>query len=112
MPHTCTHNVISEERSPKPEGQHEEVAGDAREQLSEARCVGTKIGKGSCHQHTVGMKANHIVLPGIEVSCLHQLGEDRRRSDHLIPSRRAGNKPDTLIFNLLNTLQYIFKSHG
>lgn len=99
LPHTCTHNVISEEWCPKPKGQHEEVAGDAREQLFEACGVGTKIGKRSCHQHTMRMKANNIVLPGVQVSCLHQLREDKNRSDHLILSKRGGNKADTLIFN-------------
>lgn len=109
MAHTCTHNVISEKWSPKPEGQHEQVAGQAGEQLVEACCIGTKIGKPSCHQHPMGMKANNIVLPGIQVSCLHQLGEEKKRSDHLIiPKEQAAKQTRTLIFNsIFDPFKYI-----
>lgn len=54
---TCTHDVVSEERGSEPKGQHEQVAAEARVQLSEACGVGAEVGKGSCHQHTMRMEA-------------------------------------------------------
>lgn len=54
---TCTHDVVSEERGSEPKGQHEQVAGEARKQLSEACGIGAEVSKGSCHQHTMGMEA-------------------------------------------------------
>lgn len=73
MHHTCTHDVVSEEWSSEPKGQHEQVAGEAWEQLSEARSVGAEVSEGSCYQHTVGMEAQDVVVSGVQVSCLHQL---------------------------------------
>lgn len=62
---TSTHDVVSEEWSSEPKRQHEQVAGDAWKQLSEACRVGAEVGKGSCHQHTMGMEAKDVVMPGI-----------------------------------------------
>lgn len=71
---TCTHDVVSEERGSEPEGQHEQVAGDARVQLPEACGVAAEVGEGSRHQHAVRMEAQDIVVSGVQVSRLHQLG--------------------------------------
>lgn len=78
--HTCTHDVVSEEWGSEPKGQHEQVAGEARKQLSEACSIGAEVGKGSCHQHAVGMEAQDVVLPGVQVSRLHQLGGEKKRT--------------------------------
>lgn len=112
--HTCTHNVISEKWSPEPERQHEEVAGEAGEQLLEACCIGTKVGKCSGHQHPVRMEANNIVLPGIQVRCLHQLGgrKEEIRSPQFFPTEKAANQSNTL---LLRNIFHPFKcisNHG
>lgn len=72
---TCTHDVVSEERGSEPERQHEQVALEARKQLWEACSIGTEVGEGSCHQHAVGMEAQDVVVSGIQVSGLHQLGK-------------------------------------
>lgn len=72
--HTCTHDVVSEERGSEPKGQHEQARGDAREQLSEACSVGAEVGEGPGHQHAVGVEAQDVVVPGVQVCRLHQLG--------------------------------------
>lgn len=72
---TCTHYVVSEEWGSEPKGQHEQVAFESRKQLSEACGVGAEVSKGSCHQHAMWMEAQNIVVPGVQVSCLHQLGK-------------------------------------
>lgn len=86
--HTCTHDVVSEERGSKPKGQHEQVAGEAGKQLSEACSIGAEVGKGSCYQHTMRMEAHNVVLPWVQVSCLHKLAAEKKRSGlvHLIPA--------------------------
>lgn len=91
--HTCTHDVVSEERGSKPKGQHEQVAGEAGKQLSEACSIGAEVGKGSCYQHTMRMEAHNVVLPRVQVSCLHKLAAEKKRSGlvHLIPPERAGS---------------------
>lgn len=73
MATTCTHNEISKERGSEPEGQHEQVTGESRKQLSEACGVDAEVGKGSCHQDTMRMKPHHIVVFRVKVSCFHQL---------------------------------------
>ena len=70
---TCRHDVVSEEWGSEPKGQHDEVASKSRKQLSEACGVGAEVGKGSCHQHAMWMEAQDVVVPGVQVSCLHQL---------------------------------------
>lgn len=77
--HTCTHDVVSEEWCSEPKGQHEQVAGEAREQLPEACSIGAEVSEGSCHQHAVWMEAHHVVVLGVQVSCLYELGEERQR---------------------------------
>lgn len=71
--HTCWHDVVSEERGPKPKRQHEQVAGEAWKELPEASGVGTEVGEAPGHQHTVWVEPHHIVIPGVQVSSLHQL---------------------------------------
>lgn len=81
LAHTCTHDVVSEEWGSEPKGQHEQGTGEARKLLSEACSVGAKVGKGSRHQHAMGMEAQDIVMLGVQVSCLHQLWEEKKRKD-------------------------------
>lgn len=68
---TCTHDVVSEEWGSEPKGQHEQVAAEARVQLPEACGIRAEVGKGSCHQHAMRMEAQDVVLPRIQISCLH-----------------------------------------
>lgn len=84
--HTCTHDVVSKEWGSEPKRQHEHVAGEAGKQLSEACSTGAEVGKGSCYQHTMRMEAHHIVLPWVQISCLHKLVGEKKRSGlvHLI----------------------------
>ncbi len=77
LAHTCTHDVVSEEWGSEPKGQHEQVAGEARKQLFKTCRISAEIGKGSRHQHAMGMEAQDVVVPGVQVSCLHQLWEER-----------------------------------
>lgn len=76
--HTCTHDVVSEEWRSEPKGQHEQVAGEARVQLPEACSVGAEVREGSRHQHAVRMEAHHVVVLGVQVGCLHELGRERK----------------------------------
>lgn len=69
--HTSTHDVVSEERSSEPQWQHEQVGGEARKQLLEACGVGAEVGEGSCHQHTVRVKAQDVVVFWVQISRLN-----------------------------------------
>lgn len=75
---TCTHDVISEEWSSEPKGQHEQVASKSWIELFEACGIGAKVGKGSCHQNTMWMETQYVVLFGVQVSCLYQLWKIRK----------------------------------
>lgn len=70
---TSAHQVVPEERDAKPQGEHHQVWGDAREESGKARCLCAEIEKGSCCQDPVGMKSHQVVLPGVQLRCLHQL---------------------------------------
>lgn len=75
---TRAHDVVSKEWAPEPKRQHEQVAGEAGKQLPEARGTSAEVGEGSCHQHAMRMEAQDVVVPGIQVSRLHQLGKEKR----------------------------------
>lgn len=47
---TSTHDVVPEDRDPEPERQHEEVRGEAREELRETRRLGAEVPKASSHE--------------------------------------------------------------
>lgn len=82
--HTCAHDVVSEKRGPKPKRQHEQVAGEARKQLPEARGISAEVGEGSCHQHSVWVEADDVVVPGVQVSSLHQLDREKEEQRHTV----------------------------
>lgn len=71
---TSTHQVVPEERDTKPQGEHHQVWGDAREERGKARCLCAEIDEGSNCQDPVGVKSQQVVLPRVQFRRLHQLG--------------------------------------
>lgn len=76
---TSKHDVISEKRHSEPEGQHEQVWGEAREQPGKLWCFRTEIPKCTGHQNSMRVKSKEIVTFRVQILCLHQLQRDRQR---------------------------------
>lgn len=70
---TSTHQVIPEEGDSEPDGQHHQVRSESREQLRKPSCLGAEIQEGAGHQDAVGMEANQVVLPRVQLRRFHQL---------------------------------------
>lgn len=71
---TSSHQVVPEEGDTKPQGEHHQVRGDAREERGKPRGLRAEIEKGSHGQHPVGVESHQVVLPGVQFRRLHQLG--------------------------------------
>lgn len=85
---TSAHQVVPEEGDAKPQGEHHQVWGDAWEERGKARCLRAEIDKGACCQDPVGMKSHQVVLPRVQLCCLHQLdmGMEPKRGHKLVLS--------------------------
>lgn len=70
---TSTHQIVPEEREAKPQRKHHQVGSDAWEEFGKARCLCAEIEEGSSCQDSVGMESHHVVLPRVQLCCLHQL---------------------------------------
>lgn len=70
---TSTHQIVPEEREAKPQSKHHQVGSDAWEEFGKARCLCAEIEEGSSCQDSVGMESHHVVLPRVQLCCLHQL---------------------------------------
>lgn len=75
---TSTHHIVPEEREAKPQGKHHQVGGDAWEERGKARCLCAEIDEGSSCQDSVGMKSHQVVLPRVQLCCLHQLDTEMK----------------------------------
>lgn len=70
---TTAHQVFSEERAPEPNRKHMEVRSKVGEQLLEVRIIGTKISKGSSHEHSMGVKPKYVVVTWIQITSFDEL---------------------------------------
>lgn len=70
---TPAHDVVAEEGDLEPEGQHQEVGGEPREELGEPRGFAAEVPKGAGHQDPVGVEAEEIIVGGVQLCRLHQL---------------------------------------